>query len=567
MKDRQRQELYVKYNKRLVQDRTSNYWKLLKNVVRANFCGRIDYEYLLGLIAKRDFTDLYDYTERLAAQSYQLPWEHFQVAQLFALIKKYPISISGVNPETEARKKFFQNDERIGSITRESLLEVEPFLHVAAGVCQYVLGVEPDLNQILGSCDFGPGASVGVHGNATNVHRKMAVDEITCTPRCFQYAFTAAMGIPSFADSLFPSREYSDGTRIVCIDKVAARSTLLQRSKLIGHKKISFVPKSAKTHRVIAVEPLLNGFVQKGIDVFMRRELLKIQIDLTDQFTNSRLAREGSTESCEDPYVTIDLSSASDSITRALVERLVPSGWLSLFDTARAPLSEIDGELVPLNQFVSMGNGFCFPLQSLIFSALAISSGARVGDFRVYGDDIIVRKSTSATLLYVLRVCGFIPNRAKTFLSGPFRESCGGDYFGGLDVRPLFLDDHLDRLEKIFKFFNGIRASDFVAHFFRDVPLKFFGTPDRLLFVRPQDGPADEAITVELDVYLSNPNSFRSRNTGHFRWPALRFKPVADNFRSPYGSYALLYSALRGGDSHLPFAVRYTSRPVMGQSS
>lgn len=566
MKEKQRLKLYQEYNNRLKVNSNQLYWKLLANVVRTNFSDRVDYQYLRSLIKDQNFDDLFDYTERLSLQLYEKPWLHYLGAQLHALVKKYPLPLTGVNPKEVAYTKFINNDLRIASITKEKLSTSEFHLHHAAGVCQYVLGVEPDLNAILGACDFGPGASIGVHGNATNTHRKIGAKKWTCTDSCLRYAFSGIMAIPSLAETLFPTREYEDGRRVFSVDTASAWSTFLQKTEIVDYKKISFVPKTSKTHRVIAVEPMLNGFVQKGIDRFMRRELLKIGIFLTDQSTNSKMAREGSLENCSDPYVTIDLSSASDSISAALVERLVPAGWYALLNRTRAKSTMIDGKVVKVNQFVSMGNGFCFPLQSLIFSSLALACGAKKGDFRVYGDDIVVRKSISADLIRLLRDVGFETNVNKTFVSGPFRESCGGDYFSGVDVRPFFLDDSIDSLEKVFKFFNGIQSSDYVRDFFRGVSKKFFGTPDQLLFVRPIAGPDDAAITVEFDEYLGSIHSYgQSAIYGH-RWNCLSFRAKPDLFQSPYRSYALAYNALRGGDSKTPFALRYISTPCIRRS-
>jgi len=95
---------------------------------------------------------------------------------------------------------------------------------------------------------------------------------------------------------------------------------------------------------------------------------------------------------------------------------------------------------VNLQKFSSMGNGFTFELETLIFSHVAsVAGGLTPGvDCFVYGDDIIVPSEKADDVLSALRFCGFTPNRTKTFTSGPFRESCGGDFYGGVAVRPFY---------------------------------------------------------------------------------------------------------------------------------
>jgi hypothetical protein len=57
----------------------------------------------------------------------------------------------------------------------------------------------------------------------------------------------------------------------------------------------------------------------------------------------------------------------------------------------------------------------------------------------VYGDDIIVPAASYELLTRVLKQLGFEVNLDKSFATGPFRESCGADYFLGSQVRPLFM--------------------------------------------------------------------------------------------------------------------------------
>jgi len=216
--------------------------------------------------------------------------------------------------------------------------------------------------------------------------------------------------------------------------------------------KLSFVPKNAKTYRSICTEPTLNALAQSAVGRFISKRLLSVGVDLRDQTRNKNLARLGSITG---ELATLDLSSASDSICIELVAALLPYEWFALLSlirtgTVRTP----DGGLLRLHKFSSMGNGFTFPLESLIFWALSASVVERFcsipssemkayvsQNVGIYGDDIIVPVSAVSPLIDVFTDVGFEVNKSKSHWQGPFRESCGGDYFNGFDIRPWYCKD------------------------------------------------------------------------------------------------------------------------------
>jgi len=111
-----------------------------------------------------------------------------------------------------------------------------------------------------------------------------------------------------------------------------------------------------------------------------------------------------------------------------------------------------------------MGNGYTFELETLIFLAIAMEgcylSGVNglpsVNTF-VFGDDMIVPTQAGPTILQLLRWFGFEPNSKKTFLEGPFRESCGGDFFDGEPVRAHYVKKDPNEPAKWISLANGIR--------------------------------------------------------------------------------------------------------------
>jgi hypothetical protein len=98
-----------------------------------------------------------------------------------------------------------------------------------------------------------------------------------------------------------------------------------------------------------------------------------------------------------------------------------------------------------------MGNGFTFPLQTMIFSALVTAAyricGIKIhkprerahGNFAVFGDDIIVDHRVYDAVVDVLVILGFRVNRDKSFNEGFFRESCGSDFYRGRNIRGVYL--------------------------------------------------------------------------------------------------------------------------------
>lgn len=198
-------------------------------------------------------------------------------------------------------------------------------------------------------------------------------------------------------------------------------------------------------------------FLQKGVGNYIRRRLRVHGINLNDQSINRRLAHRASVE---DNLATIDLSAASDSVTCAAVQALLPTEWFLYLNDIRSRSVSVDGTFVQTYMFSSMGNGFTFELESLIFWALCKATfyltGVR-GIVSVYGDDLIVPCEGYDDLTYVLSVFGFTVNPDKSFHSGPFRESCGGHYHLGNDVTPFYLRRPPERLTDLIRVANQLR--------------------------------------------------------------------------------------------------------------
>lgn len=229
-------------------------------------------------------------------------------------------------------------------------------------------------------------------------------------------------------------------------------------AEIVAGNKVTTVPKNYKTDRCIAIEPDWNMFFQKGIGGFIRRQLRRVGINLNDQRRNQTLAMVGSRDAS---LATIDLSMASDTVSLAIVRALLPSDWCDALEQVRSAIGVLpSGELITYEKFSSMGNGFTFELESLIFWALckATIHALRLEDRRlaVYGDDLVVPTSAVPLLLDVLRYAGFVPNVKKTHVSGYFRESCGKHYFHGESIVPFYVRRPIRKLQDLFLLHNNV---------------------------------------------------------------------------------------------------------------
>jgi hypothetical protein len=239
------------------------------------------------------------------------------------------------------------------------------------------------------------------------------------------------------------------------------------RSSEMGHEivhgsKLSFVPKSSEISRTICTEPVLNMLFQKGIASVIESRLRQVfGIDLSTQPDRNReLAQLGSVTQ---RFGTIDLKSASDSMSNALIRKVFPRDFHHWLYLTRSDYTTLPGGAsLELHMVSSMGNAFTFPLQTALFACLVkavyrnlgiklrrpsfrVSGNIdTVGNFAVFGDDIIVVSEAYDLMNRMLSILGFTVNLDKSFNEGPFRESCGHDYYLGCNVRGVYVQTLLD---------------------------------------------------------------------------------------------------------------------------
>lgn len=294
----------------------------------------------------------------------------------------------------------------------------------------------PDNWESIFSDDFlrvGPGASVGSSGH-NSAYEKLAENQ------------DVVSNVPLLVSFLKAEAQQPNLSGIRSLRNASGKG-----HARLAYSTLSTVPKNSSTDRTICVEPAINMKGQLLIGDRINGVLKLYGYDpAVQQERNRRMARDGSIAG---HLATIDLKAASDRISLKLVCNLFVGTTLlgAMFD-CRSPKTEYKRKTIPMYMFSSMGNGFTFPLETYIFTLalrLALVEGGLLGvlekpdfsshQYGVFGDDIICPTSIYGRLCDILDSFGFTVNGSKSFASGPFRESCGGDFYHGYDVRAVYV--------------------------------------------------------------------------------------------------------------------------------
>lgn len=378
---------------------------------------------------------------------YNSPHAFRRAYQSLKLISKLDIDV-GIDRIGAAKEAFWKSEIKCLQVNDKFSKFWKGDASVFSSDCLAVLAkAQKIISSILGPCPepdslcsrFGPGATFSRRG-----HSSTLIDKIgELSPSITFNARPLLKHIPTVlleSYTLGLNFESEGGTFPLSITEV------------LGSEFVT-VPKNAKTFRGICIEPSLNSFWQLGYGGYIRQRLKRRGLNLDRQAEfNGHYARIGSRNSY---YATIDLEGASDSISHNLILDLLPVDWVEALALCRSPYTLIDGKWHQLQKWSSMGNGYTFELETLVFYAICL---AITEDSRVFGDDIIVPSDHASHVISTLDEIGFTVNKSKTFVDGPFRESCGQDFFLGASVRPLFIKELPNGItERIFNLANLVR--------------------------------------------------------------------------------------------------------------
>jgi len=344
-----------------------------------------------------------------------------------------------VNQEWYKNRKF--DDPYVNFITNEVRVELESFFYDSD---QTLFFSDKELSE---NVTTGPGTSVGLDGIDTSYYRKLFDSHVTFSD---EYVLKYYTGLCLF-------------NRIIYIAEKYRRNVYGHEDKIVI-PKLTTVPKNFETDREIMTQPTLDCSLQLSCHNIIAGRARRLDwFDLeSQQDLNRQLAYLGSIEwfpssDTQLRLVTVDLKSASN-YPECLARATLPSVFYDLCRAIHARHFSYDENGIDkvglLEVFSTMGCGYTFVVMTLILTALvrvlhklaniptsAIYNGKEIRTYAVFGDDIIIDRRLYPLLQRVLSSWGMVINVDKTFVTGPFRESCGADFHNGYPVRPVYCED------------------------------------------------------------------------------------------------------------------------------
>jgi len=299
--------------------------------------------------------------------------------------------------------------------------------------------------------------------------------------------------------------------------------------------KYAEVPKDFRGPRIVCVEHSGAQFCQQALRLAMEkrvreeRKFLYSSRAWIDIWNTSRHVSLASRQS----YCTVDMKDATDMLSRTLVNRLFPKDWYDALSCVRSRFVKLpNGGLVPLRCFATMGNGFCFILETLVFASLLYA----VCDhkFSVFGDDLVIHKYDLRKSFDILERAGLVINYDKScFRNTPFKETCGTDLIGPYRVEHCRLKKFdgpawFFALERAFQFskLGWWRTSDLLCHYVESVhPLIAKRLKRCADLVWNQDLQRNEA---RIPLLVGPPPQRVTGYSGLLAWISLKNRPEDD---------------------------------------
>lgn len=284
-----------------------------------------------------------------------------------------------------------------------------------------------------------PGPGAAVDAKMTDAYTKMYAGSLSTTSEDLYWEY--------YNSTLsFELEQQAEVKRSACFE------TPIVRGSITG-----FAPKNRDISRTTCTEANLNMIYQLGAGAVIENIVrCCFNVDLSTQpDLNREMSRLGSISG---RFGTTDLTSASDATSLGLWNWAMPYKeihnffmWIRSAET-KSPFSD---EWVRLHMLSSMGNGFTFPLMTLLFLCVVKAAyrtlgipmiynrvqrdgSTKPGNFGVFGDDIIVVSEAFNLVNRTLELLGYAVNTDKSFNKGPFRESCGTDWHLGQNVRGVY---------------------------------------------------------------------------------------------------------------------------------
>ena len=374
-------------------------------------------------------------------------------AQLSGFLKRYTFKDDPLTPaerEELTDVKFIKLQEGLASIywRRRSMRLHEVLRRARSHAIRILYGFSP--KEIYDSGQFGTKATIGCPAAHAYIDEKLIDRPIT----------GSALHLRWF------NKDYLPGDQLL--------GTILSTAKF-GYKKIDRlsqvnVRKKWNIDRGINPNTLIGSLHSSGLGRIVEEALRKEGLDIRRlQHRHGKKISVASKNSIEKnwfiPFVTADLSNASHSFLSHHLNALLPREWYRACMTGVIRNIEVGHRVMRLESIMTMGIGFTFPMQTLLFYCILMALQELLnfkGSISVYGDDLIYPRRMHPYVVSIFTEMGFQLNLDKTFVKSPFRESCGSDWFKGVDVRPFSPEGQSQLLGRVnyaafcYKLLNGL---------------------------------------------------------------------------------------------------------------
>jgi hypothetical protein len=420
-----------------------------------------------------------------------------------------------------------------------SMSYAEKTLRRARALMYDVVG-QLDIDTWFSACKHSQGSSIGVPFVDTSLEKK----------------WLYPLSVTEEARPLFDSYLRFDSQMNRAVENFNSHHLVSERYQIVRGSRATTVEKNSSIRRMIAIEPTCNMFLQQGLMNVLYERMKRVGLNVeTLPDLHKMLARESAITSRN---ATIDFSSASDCVSIELLRWLLPPKWFRAIYAVRSPEMQINADWHQLNMISTMGNAVTFPLETLVFWTLA--HAVRLSEMRtntlfpewedlkccsVFGDDCIVPTDIAAPFMEFATSLGFIVNDEKSYYGSEcFRESCGGDYYSGYNVRPVFVraptSARISALEPwLYTIMNAL-IKKYIVYFGelsyvyeKDIFLlfsKLFAEYDLRLKIVPSFYPEDSGLQISFDMkrflscykFACEPISRSHQGTYTFRY--LRFQ-------------------------------------------
>ena len=330
-----------------------------------------------------------------------------------------------------------------------------PVLQEARRIARSILGSSVDEERLRQGCRIGKRATLGSLLQQSYLDCKIGDPEaLTC---------------PSSLTEWFSQYLKSDPRLGFLVSKILADKGISISDMNDDVLNLVDVPKSWKSFRGISPLQLIALFYSYGYKDLVEEALDKHGLPIRK--LQGRHQKRAKKYSKSRTHATVDLREASQSITSWLLNSVLPRAWyVALRPTfmRKIRFTNQRWKFTYCETVLPMGNAATFPVETLVFYCLIKAVGnllGKQGYYSVYGDDLIYPCSIHPYVSAVFRELGLMINEDKSFADlSFFRESCGGDFYRGVDVRPALAPEYngeqQSRLEYtawLYKLYNSLK--------------------------------------------------------------------------------------------------------------